>query len=226
MYRITNRRRQKRNRSRFWLIFTVLFIIIAIATFAYFILSMQKTPVIKQSKAVVTKVSYQGKTKHYNEGDFNIDIPTSWQLDPRPPYTYQSFTWSTVEKANGQQIEVFEDTIPENFAVNRALTISGEVDHIELNGPASDNCIKYTKDQVIAAGVHGVPARWQGIDFLCNRNTTSQDVIGTSSKDGINIVKLKSINGTPHTFFFTYSDNQMSPDYSVFYNALTSFGMN
>lgn len=225
MYRVDNRHKQRRRRSLFWLMFTLFFIIIAIVAALLFIKATHKKPVITQAKAVITKLSYAGKTKHYNEGDFGIDIPAEWVAVPRPPYTYQSFAWHNVDKNNGMTIEIYEDTIPTNFAVNRALVITGETDHIELVGPASENCIDFSNDAPHQAN-SGVVAKWQNVDFLCNRSTTTRDVIGTSSKDGINTVKLKGSNGSPHSFFFTYSDNQISPDYTAFYNALSSFSMN
>lgn len=191
-----------------------------------FLRSLHQTSTITNSKPVTTKVSYQGKTKHYNEGDFTIDIPAEWQAMPRPPYTYQSFTWHNTDKSNAVELEIYEDTIPTNFAVNKALIISGAVNHIELTGPASDNCEKYTKDPASNPAELGVPAKWQNVNFLCNRNTSSRDVLGTSSTDGINSVLLKSTSGTSHKFFFTYTDNQINPDYTIFYNALATFSMN
>jgi hypothetical protein len=228
MYQITSSRRKTRQRrSRFWLFFFLFFLAVGLIALVVFILSLHQKPVITQSKAVTTKVSYVGKTKIYNEGDFNIAIPVSWQLLPRPPYTYQSFTWHDSTKGSSQEIEVYEDTIPTNFAVNRALIIKGETDHVELDGIASDNCVTFTKDIGGGQGGAGVRGKWRGVDFLCNRTTTTRDVIGTSSASGgVNTVALKTTNGTPHSFFFTYTDTQLSPDYAVFYNALTSFGMN
>ena len=226
MYRITNRRAQRRRRSRFWLFFTLFFLLVAVGVIILFVLSLRPKTVVTQSKPVTTKLSYVGKTKHYVEDNFSIDIPVEWEMLPRPPYTYQSFTWHTVTKADNQSIVIYEDTIPANMAVNRALIISGASDHVEISGAASDNCVKFTKDQGATNGNLGVPAKWLSVDFLCNRNTISRDVIGTSSVDGVNTVNLKTNSGAKHSFFFTYTTNQINPDYTVFYNAITSFGMN
>ncbi len=226
MYRITNQRKFRQRRSRFWLGFTMVFLGLAIFGLVQFLHSLHQTSVITTSKPVTTKVSYQGKTKHYNEGDFTIDIPAEWQAVPRPPYTYQSFTWRTTDKSNAVEIEIYEDTIPANFAVNRALIVHGDIGHLELTGQVSDNCEKYTKDLTSNQAELGVPAKWQNVDFLCNRNTSARDVIGTSSSDGINTVVLSTSGGKTHKFFFTYTDNQISPDYTIFYNALATFSMN
>jgi cytochrome c-type biogenesis protein CcmE len=228
MYRISNRRQlQRRNRSRFWLAFALVFVAVAIFGLTQFLKSLHQAPVVTQSKAVVTKVSYKGKTKHYLQPDFSIDIPIEWKLQPREPNTYQVFTWDVVDRADNISIAVYEDTIPTNFAVNKALVINGQTNHIELTGQVSDNCIKYTIDgnTQVVNGLQGVRAKWQNVDFLCNRATTTRDVTGTSSTDGINTVILKKADGSSHKFFFTYSANQIDPNYTIFYNALSTFSM-
>ena len=226
MYRIANRHASRRRRARIGASLVVVLVIVATLGIIHFLRSLHTTTVVSNSKPVVTQVSYQGKVKHYNEGDFNIDIPAEWIAEPRPPYTYQSYTWHSSDKGDAIDIEIYEDTIPTNFAVNRALIVSGEGDHLGLTGQASDNCEKFTAPTSSAQSGFGVPAKWQNVDFLCNRVTTTRDVIGTSSTDGVNTVVLKSPTGVTHKFFFTYSDNQLSPDYSAFYNALATFSMN
>jgi hypothetical protein len=126
---------------------------------------------------------------------------------------------------DGQVIEIYENVIPVNFAVNRELDVTGAVSHITLDGVASDNCITYTRNGPTAISQVGVSAKWQGISFLCDEYNTEQDVIGTSSTDGVNTVILQTSHGVSHKFFFTYTDYNVSPDYSVFYNALNSFAM-
>jgi hypothetical protein len=226
MYRITNSRQSRRRRNRLWLVFSFVFLAIAVGAGFMFVSSLKPAATITQSKAVTTKISYVGKTKHYVEDNFNIDIPSNWQLAARPPYTYNSFTWFNTDKSNTQEIEVYEDTIPTGFAVNKALIIKGVSDHIELIGQASDNCVTFTKDITSGDGNLGVKAKWLNVDFLCNRTTPTRDIIGTSSSDGINTVILKTTSGANHRFFFTYTDHQNSPDYTAFYNAMASFGMN
>jgi len=72
----------------------------------------------------------------------------------------------------------------------------------------------------------GASAKWQGIDFLCDQNNLERDVVGTSSLDGINTVSLNSPSGGgAHKFFFTYTNQSINGDYSVFTDAVTSFKM-
>ena len=182
---------------------------------------------VTQSKAIIKKVVYEPKVKHYVEDNFSIDIANSWHEVPRPPGPYNSFTWEVSEKGtNGQQIQIFEDTIPPNFSVNKMLVVEGGIEQLQISGSASENCVKYTKGTVETSGRVAVPARWQGVDFLCDTASSQRDVIGTSSVDGINTVIMKSpVQGTSHKFFFTHTDHRISPDYTDFYDALQSFRM-
>jgi hypothetical protein len=182
---------------------------------------------IKQSSVVTTHVSYTSPTKTYTEPDFTIQIPTSWQLLPRPIGQYESFTWqSTDHSTGGQQIEIYEDTIPVNVAVNRVLVVQGENRQLALDGTASANCSTFTKSPAIA-NTTGAPAEWNGVNFLCDQANQERDVIGTSSTNGINTVILKNpTTGVSHKFFFTYTDESINPDYTVFYDALEGFRIN
>lgn len=180
---------------------------------------------LSQAKAVVKQVSYDEATKHYEEVDFSIDLPVSWQPVPRTHTDYQSFSWQHSEKGtNGQLFQVFEDTIPVNFAVNRVQIIEPSAEGVQLRGELSDNCVEFTKGLTPAAGRTGVPAKWQGIDFLCDQNNQLRNVIGTSSVAGVNTITLTSSNtGAKHQFFFAYTNQDITPDYSAFLAALQSF---
>lgn len=189
--------------------------------------NLKPKTVIHQAKAVKTSVSFNNSNKLYNEGDFSIQIPASWQPVPRPPASYNSYTWETSDSGtDDQQITVYEDNYPDHFAVNRALIVEGEVDHLKLDDPASDHCQNFTRTGTGDYGQIGFLAKWLGVTFLCDSNNPVRDVIGTSSTDGVNTVVLRTSQGVSHKFFFTYTDAQLQPDYSVFYNALQSFQMN
>ena len=225
-YKLNTREKSRRRRIIFWCIVLLLVLALLFASFIIIRDKLRPKVVIKQSTAISSKVVYADKTKHYDEPDFGIDLPTSWHPVPRPVGPYQSYTWQSSDVGtDGQQIELYEDTIPTQFAVNRILIIDGEVDHVTLNGTASDNCSKFTKGA--ATIQEGAPAKWQGIDFICDQSNTERDVIGTSSTDGVNtVILLNQSTGIKHKFFFTYTDYSLNPDYTIFYNALNSFLMN
>jgi len=226
MYKLNTRGKSKRRRIIFWLIITILVLLLLLIAFIIIRDRLRPKVAIKQANAVSTKVVYSSQTKHYDEPDFGIDLPATWHAVPRPAGTYESFTWQSSDVVtDGQQIEIYEDVIPVNFAVNRALIVEGETDHVALNGSASDNCATFTKN--LSASQVGVPAKWQGVSFLCDQANQQRDVIGTSSTDGVNtVILLDQGTGVKHKFFFTYTDYATNPDYTIFYNALGSFLMN
>jgi len=217
----------KRHRKRKWLIVTILIIAVLVGGLLWLKSQLKPHTVIRQSKAVSTKIDFNSQTKHYVEPDFSLDLPATWQPQPRPVGPYQSYTWTTSSKGtNGQQLVIYEDKIPGNFAVNRVLIVHSEGDHVASDGTASDNCAKYTIGGP-TIGEFGSPAKWQGVSFICDQANQARDLIGTSSTDGLNTVILKKSDGTSHQFLFTLTNqNYASPDYSVLYNMLTSFLMN
>ncbi len=228
MYRADKRGKSRRRRALKWIV--ALVIVVALIGWAVVAIrhALKPKTTITQARALTTQVTYSNQTKHYDEGDFSLNLPATWRPVPRPPHTYNSFTWQSSDQVtNGQVIEVYEDTIPVNFAVNRVLIVEGENDHLSVDGSASDNCSNYTLNEPSASSSIGAPAKWQGINFLCDQANRQRDVIGTSSTDGINTVILKSqAGGTSHKFFFTYTDYSVNPDYTVFYNTLNSLRMN
>lgn len=228
MYRVAHREKGKRRRVIVWVIIIIIILLLLCFLGFWIRQKLQPKATIKQAAAITTKVSYASQTTHYDEPDFGIDLPAAWSAVPRPPHTFQSFTWQNSDKGtDGEQIEIYEDTIPLNFASNRALIVTGEVDHVNLIGAASDNCSTFTKPAVAGHGATGVPAKWQNVDFICDQNNQARDVIGTSSSDGVNTVILRNQStGASHKFFFTYTNHASNPDYTLFYNAIQSLHMN
>lgn len=220
-----NKRRRRVKRTIIILIILALIVGLVI----YILHHLKSNTTIKQAAAITTNVTGgDNKKLHYVEPDFSIDIAATWQPQPRPPHSFESFTWQTSEKTtNGQTLTIYEDSIPVNFPVNRELIVQGEGDHINVDGDASDNCSAFTKSTAITNGEYGVAAKWQGISFICDQYNTARDVIGTGSTDGVNTVITQTSKGISHKFFFDYENqNYANPNYQDFYDALHSFKMN
>jgi hypothetical protein len=225
MYQAGHKPKTKRRRAAPWLLLLVLLLVLAVPVFMYIRSKLRPDTTIKQSAAKTTKVDYSSNAvKHYDEPDFTIEMPSAWQALPQPPGPYKRYDWQNSRNAtNGEVITVYQDTIPVNFAVNRVLIVDGQEGQLSLKGGASDNCSTFTKNVATQANQVGAPAKWQGVDFLCDQLNQERDTIGTSSTDGVNTVILKNPStGVPHKFFFTYTTHSISPDYSVFYAALNS----
>ncbi len=227
MYSLGKHRKSKHRRLIFWLIVLLFVTILVLGLILFLRPKLAPKTVITKSTPRTSKVTYDTKTKHYEEADFSLDLPVVWQPVPRPPGPYQTFGWQTsVGGSKGQQITIFEDTIPVNFAVNRVLIVEGQTDRLQVDSSTSENCSTFTRGLTPQPGQVGVPAKWQSINFLCDQFNQHRDVIGTSSSDGVNTVLLKNQStGVIHKFFFTYTNQVFNPDYSAFYATLQSFRM-
>lgn len=227
MYREGQKPKTKRRRWLFWLILLVLLSLLGYGGYIYVKNSLKPDTRVTQSKGIQTVIRYDKKTKHYDEPDFGIDLPATWQPVTREAGPYQTYTWQTSDRGtNGQLFQIFEDTIPVNFVVNRALIVAGEGDHMTLNGEASDNCVTYTKGVAQVNNNVGAIAKWQGVDFRCDTSNQERTVVGTSSSDGINTVILRNPGtGHSHKFLFVYTSHSLNPDFTVFYGALQSLKM-
>jgi len=221
------KKRKKWIKRIIWLIVFILLIFLTIFVVAKIREELKPKVTIKQATPITTKVTYESKTKRYEEVNFGIDILTGWKQMPRPAGPYKTYIWQTSESGtNGQVLTIYEDTIPVNFAVNRVLIVRGEGENLVQEGAASDNCAKYTRGGTTAQNQSGAAAKWQDVEFLCDQNNKQRDVIGTSSLDGVNTVILKSPTSGTHKYFFTYSNyNAANPDYGPFYDALKTFRM-
>lgn len=224
MYKMGKRRGSKGRRLIGWAVLLLLVGGLIFGTTGVLREKLQPHTVITKTTPRVSSVAYENKMVHFEEPDFSLDLPAGWQPVARPAGPYQTYAWQISQAgAKGQEFKVYQDTIPSNFAVNRVVVIEGQTDHVQQSGNASDNCATFTRGLTPAAGQVGVPAKWQNISFLCDQFNQQRDVIGTSSSDGVNTVRLKSSAGVVHAYFFTYTNQAVNPDYTIFYNALRSF---
>lgn len=221
MYRLGEREHSHR-RFYIWLVGFVIFLGILFGLGSHF---LKANPQIGQPPAVVTKkISYDPPPlTTFNEQLFSIGMPAGWKpvvrtTDiPAPTYSWQGVTGDD----NSRWINVYVDMSLPTFAVNRELHIQGNSHAINVVSDTSDNCTSFTG--VNTAQNHGSsPAKWEGIDFLCDVGNYERDVVGTVSTDGLNLVKLTGSTGVHH-FFFTFTDNSVRPDYSIFTNVLRTF---
>lgn len=225
MYRIGERRKNRRRQA----VKTGLIVCgVLLAVFGmYSILRqfLQPDSVLKQSAAVTTSVDFKKATQKFDEPNFTIEIPSGWKQVPQQSGLYKTYAWQSNNMVtDGQLIEVYEDTIPVNYAVNRVLVVTGDGPNLSLGGTVSDNCLTFTQNNIGPTTSLGTPARWQGVSFWCDQHNTQRDVVGTSSSEAVNTVTLTSDSGKgTHKYFFTYTNHAINADYTVFYNALNSF---
>ncbi|HEY4963537.1 MAG TPA: PsbP-related protein [Candidatus Saccharimonadales bacterium] len=179
---------------------------------------------INQSKAQVSTYSgsANGSLKTYSASDFSFQMPSGWTEVPLKNSEYNMFEWQTGTGAKYQTIQIFEDTIPANFAVNHVLIVQANQNQVTAIGSPSDNCQNFTNGHITSTQV-GYPAKWQNVSFNCDLNNTLRDTVGTSSARAINSVTLVSPTNAHHSFFFLYTDHAVEANYGDFEQLISSF---
>lgn len=174
---------------------------------------------------VVSQVtSSQGPTKSFDEGPFTLKLPQDWVYIGRQTQTapYAPYAWHNTKTNPGvEELEIYVDTIPTTLGVNRVLPVQGNGSHI-VPTTVSDSCTDFTGNNKLP-GAQNTPAKWGGIDFLCDLANYERDVVGTSSSDGVNVVKVTGATSGTHQIFFMYTDNGSTPNFQIFENAVSSF---
>jgi hypothetical protein len=225
MYRVGNRERTHRKRTV--ILITLICLILAAIVVSGIRLEKLLRPntVLTQSAAVVTDVRLATPpTRSFDLGIFTISLPTTWQevVGETTPYHIYRFEGG-IGKPDEEQLEIYQDTIPKNFAVNAVLPVTSDGNRLGPMVMVSDNCADFTKPISGTTAYSGTAAEWAGTNFLCDLSNPERDVVGTSSPSGINTVTLIGSQSGTHTFFFSYTNDSISPDYTNLYNALISF---
>lgn len=160
------------------------------------------------------------KKQQFTKAEFTFTATSGWkeyavqqgQFNPR--YVFKDVSKSRV-------MEVYIDNLPEELGVNRAIVVDS-VDGTISYDVVSDNCTTFTdsskKNPQTGIGV----AKWQEIEFLCDMGNAARAVVGTISDDGKNMVSVTAATGKVYKVFIAYTDNNINPDYNVFYDILGS----
>ncbi|HEY1835416.1 MAG TPA: hypothetical protein VGG13_01190 [Candidatus Saccharimonadales bacterium] len=216
-------KRQLSHRKRYAVLLFVLIVLIAGGIFAAKHYFTSDTVISSPPPAVVSRVTATyGSTKRFNEGIFTISLPADWVFVSHQTAASNIYTWHNTAGGDPgvEQLQIYVDTIPANLGVNRVLPVQGNGNRV-IPTEVSDNCADFTGDKV--PGLPATPAKWDNINFLCDLANYERDVVGTSSSDGINVVKLTGVTTGRHNLFFAYTDNGSTPDFTIFTNAIQSF---
>ncbi|HVO86159.1 MAG TPA: hypothetical protein VMT23_00300 [Candidatus Binatia bacterium] len=179
-----------------------------------------KTPLVSTVKTNATNTNVQ-------ETDFELSLPGKWKLAAQNwDNRYQAWQWQFQDKRYaGRWFEVYQDTIPADYAYNYMLPVSANGDSVTI-GSVSGNCANFTttnQTKINGSGTVAAPSKWQGISFYCDYGRQSLQVVGTSGPDGINTLTLKGDKSGTHKYFFLYEDNDIDPDLGIIGEILTTF---
>ncbi len=177
--------------------------------------------VLHQSQSITqSALSGSDPEKPVITAQFTMSLPASWK---RVGSTTNPYTWrGVIGDAADRPLDLYLDTVPANLAVNRLLPVQADGQQLELIGPVSDNCVNFTDRSTENQVTGTAPARWTGVDFICDLANNERNVSAIGSMQGVNTVTLDSASSVSHRVLLVYTDNSASPDYAAFQTAATS----
>jgi hypothetical protein len=201
-------------------------ILVGGGAYAYFFFTkdtettISNNPIIGETKTIASPAA---TNLRFDEEAFTFSLPADWKkLGPANTSSYPKYSYqATLKNADNRYLDIYMDKLPLDMAVNKAVAVKAEGAKLS-HGSVSDNCANFTARP---GGALKVQAKWDGVDFLCDMDSMTRNVTGTSAQGSINKVELISPGMSKHTFFFVYTDNNFSPDYGIFYDFLDSFSV-
>ena len=223
-YEIGHKRR--RNWRRILVVLAAL-LLLAGGYYIYVQFKESTKPLIKNTAGTTRPLEIpNSKTQHFDQSSFGFDLPVDWKLIKHDTAPYNLYSYrATLTNADNRALDVYVDALPQSLAVNKAVAVRGQGSNLS-HGEASENCITFTSATSSEAHTRkplAILAKWDGVEFLCDNDNTNRNVIGTSAPGTVNKVTLTSLTTGPHSFFFVYTDDNATPDYTIFYRMLESF---
>lgn len=221
MYHVGKQIHKHRRSKR---IVIVLLLAVLFTVLVYWLMHLRIAPAATiRNDAPVSKnyAASQDAKVAVDKPEFKMELPHGWTerkviASPTGPrYTFSAQT------GEAKVLDIYIDNPPTNLAINRAIVVSAQGSSL-THEYVSENCVNFTDPKAKSAQTGFAPARWQEIDFICDMANYSRQVVGTLSRDGMNQVRTTGLSGTVRKVFMTYTDNDITPNYSVFYDILNS----
>lgn len=162
------------------------------------------------------------------EPNFKFDLPMDWKETSRNDKAiYTSINWQATKKGQeNRYLTIYMDRIPIDMPINRLVTVTVHGNTLSY-GDVSDNCANFTVggtfDVNVAANLKPTITKWDKVDFICNLPGVIDNVVGTGSLGTVNSTEVTGPNKGLHKYFFVYTDRNLQPEYSIFYDVLSSF---
>lgn len=220
MYHVDKRiHRHKRARRNI----IVLISIAVIAGLVYGLFQLRVTPEqnIRNAAPVSTKYNPEGNKKiDIDKPELTFQLPEGWEEKDVAPGTKEPTYSFKSQQGGAQLLDIFLSEVPDRYPLNKAIVVSAQGNGLAYD-VVSENCTAYT-DATKVDGTGRIPAKWQGVDFYCDAANTARAVVGTISSDGINTVGTSGPETGAHSLFVVYTDNSITPDYTILYAILGS----
>lgn len=157
-----------------------------------------------------------------DEPVFAFELPANWKKVAPLNVIHTNYRYQSAKKdSENRFITIYMDNLPTSMAVNKVMPLMAQGVKVQ-HGTMSAQCTEFPAvaahpDRLVA------PAEWEGVKFLCDKDNSLRNIIGTAAPGAINAVKLTGATQGTHTFFITYEDHNYSPDYHIFDKMLDSF---
>lgn len=154
---------------------------------------------------------------------FTLRLPSGWQSVAAPPVPYTVYSWQGTGGDSARRLDMYIDNTPADLAVNRLLAVQADSDHMDIADAVSDNCTDFTDRATGSSATGTAPAKWAGVNFICDMGNYERDVVATGSPDAVNAVTLTGSTTGSHKVLLVYTDNSADPDYTIFDAMVRSF---
>lgn len=222
MYKLGKPIHKHHRRSR---LLAIISIVALFSLLIYLLMNLRITPEqnIRNAAPVSKQYKVETKTKiNIDKSQVKFELPEGWteastlgRVAPLPAYSYRS------PSADAQMIDIYIGDLPSTMAVNNVLRVEPQGFGMSYER-VSDNCATFTQPNADSARTGATLAKWQDVNFYCDTASVSRQVVGVQSTEGINKITVQG-ETKKYPVFITYTDNNINPDYSVFYDILSSF---
>lgn len=221
MYRLGKQIHKHRRVQRITIVIVLVLLFVALV---YWLMHLRIAPAATiRNDTPVSKnyTSSQAAKVVINKPEFRVDLPGGWverkviASPTGPRYTFAAPT------GEAKVLDIYIDNPPTNFAINKAIAISSQGNGLTHEN-VSENCATFTDSKYKNPQTGFAPARWQEIDFICDMASPTRQVVGTISRDGINQLTTTGSSGVKRKIFMTYTDNDITPNYSILYDILST----
>jgi hypothetical protein len=136
---------------------------------------------VENAPSVTRTVSNgDGPTKAFDEGIFSFKLPSDWVMSAKDAQQYTLH--STKKYQDNRTLNIYVDYVPPNFAINKLLPVQVQGDRLSP-GTVSDDCRNFTGGNINGAqqaqSQPDTPAKWQGINFICDLANFNRNAVGT-----------------------------------------------
>jgi hypothetical protein len=159
---------------------------------------------------------------------YSFELPSDWKETKRNEnQQYTSISWQATTKSKENRfLTLYIDKIPFDMPYNRIVTVKAQGNGISFSN-VSDNCANFTvggtQDGHLTQTSKPTVTKWNKVDFICNLPQAVDNQVGTGSEASPNSVTVTGASKGSHKYFFHYTDRNFQPDYTILYNALSTF---